>query len=150
MKVILKSTTIVALLMFHCAARTEDVDLFVGNPVASNGLTNVLFIVDNTANWTQAFNNEIAALSSTFASLPENPDGTARFNIGLMLSAETGSSDSNVSGGYVRAAIRPMTAANKRKYAAMIAALDVGKDKGNGGASSVVMAEASATFTPPA
>jgi type IV pilus assembly protein PilY1 len=145
--ILLKSTTLLALMSLHCSVRAEDIDLFVGNPVASNGLPNVLFIVDNTANWTQAFNNEIGALSSTFASLPENEDGTARFNIGLMLSAETGSSDSNVSGGYIRAAIRPMTAANKQKYSAMIAALDVGKDKGNGGASSVVMAEAYRYFS---
>jgi type IV pilus assembly protein PilY1 len=144
---IFKRTALLALMTFHGSLHAEDVDLFVGNPVASNGLPNVLFIVDNTANWTQAFNNEIAALSSTFASLPENEDGTARFNIGLMLSAETSSSDSNVSGGYIRAAIRPMTAENKRKYAAMIAALDVGKDKGNGGASSVVMAEAYRYFS---
>lgn len=144
---ILKSALILALTGWHCCPRAEDVDLFVGNPVASNGLPNVLFILDNTANWTQAFSNEIAALSSTFAALPENEDGTPRFNIGLMLSAETSSSDSNVSGGYVRAAIRPMTAVNKRKYAAMIAALDVGKDKGNGGASSLVMAEAYRYFS---
>lgn len=144
---ILKSAAILALLTVHCSLQAEDVDLFVGNQAASNGLPNVLFIVDNTANWTQAFTNEIAALSSTFAALPENPDGTARFNIGLMLSAETGSSDSNVSGGYVRAAIRPMTAANKQKYAAMISALDVGKDKGNGGASSLTMAEAYRYFS---
>ena len=108
-----KSTALLATMTLHASLRAEDIDLFVGNPVASNGLPNVLFIVDNTANWTQAFNNEIAALSSTFASLPENEDGTARFNIGLMLSAETGSGNNNVSGGYIRAAIRPMTAANK-------------------------------------
>lgn len=139
---VLKSVLIAALFLCHNALRAEDVDLFVGNQVDANGLPNVLFILDNTANWSQAFSNEIAALSATFESLPENPDGTARFNIGLMLAAETSSSDSNVSGGYVRAAIRPMTNTNKRKYAAMIAALDVGKDKGNSGASSVVMAEA--------
>jgi type IV pilus assembly protein PilY1 len=138
----IKRGLICALALCHCSARAEDVDLFVGNPVDANGLPNVLFILDNTANWTQAFTNEIAALSSTFAALPENDDGTARFNIGLMLSAETGSSDSNVSGGYIRAAIRPMNTANKTKYAAMISALDVGRDKGNGGASSLVMAEA--------
>jgi type IV pilus assembly protein PilY1 len=144
---LLKSALILTLTTCHCTLRAEDVDLFVGNPADSNGLPNVLFILDNTADWTQAFDNEIAALSSTFAALPENEDGTPRFNIGLMLSAETGSSDSNVSGGYIRAAIRPMTAENKRRYAAMLAALDVGKDKGNGGVSSLTMAEAYRYFS---
>lgn len=144
---IFKSALLLALTVCHGSLHAEDVDLFVGNPAESNGLPNVLFILDNTANWTQAFENEIAALSSTFAALPENEDGTARFNIGLMLSAETGSSDSNISGGYIRAAIRPMTAANKQRYAAMIAALDVGKDKGNGGVSSLAMAEAYRYFS---
>jgi type IV pilus assembly protein PilY1 len=59
-----------------------------------------------------------------------------------MFAAETGSLDNNVAGGYVRAAMRPMTDDNKALYSAMLAALDVGKDKGNGGQSSLVMAEA--------
>jgi len=143
----IKSILVSALALYHCSPRAEDVDLFVGNPADSNGLPNVLFIVDNTANWTQAFTNEIAALSSTFEALPVNDDQTARFNIGVMLSAETSSSDSNVSGGYVRAAIRPMTTANKSMYRDMIRALDVGRDKGNGGASSLVMAEAYRYFS---
>ncbi|HEY0680792.1 MAG TPA: PilC/PilY family type IV pilus protein [Steroidobacter sp.] len=139
---ITKILSIAALTMYHCAPQAEDIDLFVGNPADSNGLPNVLFILDNTANWSAAFQSEVAALANTFAALPENPDGTARFNIGLMFAAETGSGNNSVSGGYMRAAIRPMTADNKRKYSAMIAALDVGTDKGNAGASSLVMAEA--------
>lgn len=144
---IVKSVLVAALAFSHCSLRAEDIDLFVGSPADSNDVPNVLFIIDNTANWTQAFTNEMGALSATFAALPENADGTARFNVGIMFSAETSSSDSNVSGGYMRAAIRPMTAVNKSKYAAMIAALDVGKDKGNGGASSLVMAEAYRYFS---
>jgi len=135
-----------ALLMCHCVARAEDIDLFVGSP-ASSQLPNVLFIVDNTANWTQAFTNEISALTNTFNNLPVNSDGSAKYNVGVMFAAETGNPNNSTAGGYVRAAIRPMTAANKAKYAAMFAALDVGKDKGNGGQASLVMAEAYRYFS---
>jgi type IV pilus assembly protein PilY1 len=135
-----------ALLMCHCAARAEDIDLFVNRP-ASSQLPNVLFIVDNTANWSQAFTNEIAALVGTFNNLLVNSDGSAIYNVGVMFSAETGNPNNNVAGGYVRAAIRPMTAANKAKYAAMFAALDKNADKGNGGQSSLVMAEAYRYFS---
>ncbi len=135
-----------ALLMCHCAARAEDIDLFVNSP-ASSQLPNVLFIVDNTANWTQAFTNEISALANTFNGLPVNADGTAKFNVGVMFADETGNPNNSTKGGYVRAAIRPMTTANKAKYKAMILALDVGKDKGNAGAASLVMAEAYRYFS---
>jgi type IV pilus assembly protein PilY1 len=144
---IIKTAVIASLAIGHCAVHAEDVDLFVGNQPGATDRPNVLFIIDNTANWTAAFNNEKAALAATFLAIPVNADGTARFNVGVMLSAETSSSDSNISGGYVRAAMRPMTTANKILYSNMIAALDVGKDKGNGGASSLVMAEAYRYFS---
>ncbi len=137
-----RTLLLAGLLACHTAARAEDIDLFVASPPGANERPNVLFIIDNTANWNQAFVNEQAALAATFLAIPVNEDETARFNVGVMFAAETSSSDSNISGGYVRAAFRPMTAANKTLYSNMIAALDVGKDKGNGGASSLVMAEA--------
>jgi len=124
------------------ASRAEDIDLFIGAQASTNGLPNVLFIVDNTANWNQAFTNEMAALANTFNNLPLNADGSAKFNIGIMLSTETGNPNSNVSGGYVRAAVRPMTAANRTKYAALITSLDKLSDKGNGGYSALNMTEA--------
>lgn len=135
-----------ALMLSHGGLHAEDIDLFVGSPADTNDLPNVLFIVDNTANWTQAFTNETAALASVFEQL-EDENGGARFNVGVIFSAETGSSDSNISGGYVRAALRPMNPANKLKYAAMIRALDVGKDKGNAGVAALTMAEAYRYFT---
>ncbi len=142
-----RSLAAAALVLCHGSLRAEDIDLFAGSPAGANDLPNVLFIIDNTANWTAAFSNEVAALQATFDNLPANADQSAKFNIGIMFAAETSNSDSNTSGGYVRAAIRPMTSDNKAKYAAMLAALDVGKDKGNGGAASLVMAEAYRYFS---
>ena len=147
MKLPIKRALAIIAMLCQSSLHAEDIDLFSGSPTGTNNLPNVLFIIDNTANWTQAFTNEIAALKAVFANLPANPDGSAKFNVGVMLAAETSSTDSNLSGGYVRAAMRPMTVANRALYAAMIGALDVGKDKGNGGASSLVMAEAYRYFS---
>lgn len=118
-------------------APAEDIDLFIGAQSSSGGQPQVLFIIDNTANWTQAFKNEMGALTELFHDLPAD-----KIQVGVMLAAETSSSDSNVQGGYVRAAIRPMSQDVKDKYAAMFDYMDVGADKGNSGQSSLVMAEA--------
>jgi type IV pilus assembly protein PilY1 len=123
-------------------AFAEDIDLFVDSPTNTTDLPNVLFIVDNTANWNTAFTNEMAALANTLRDLP-----TGRFNIGIMLSTETGQSNNNISGGYVRAAIRPMTPANKAAYQSLVLSFDKLADKGNGGASGVTMAEAYRYFS---
>jgi type IV pilus assembly protein PilY1 len=135
------------LLLFASFSRAEDIDLFLGTPSTAADVPNVLFIVDNTANWNQAFQNEMTALAHTFANLPENADGSPKFNIGIMLATETGAPNSNVSGAYLRAAIRPMNAANKARYAALILSLDKLADKGNGGYSALNMAEAYRYFT---
>ncbi|WP_420475718.1 pilus assembly protein [Noviherbaspirillum sp. ST9] len=132
-----------ALLGFHLSVPAEDIDLFVGaSSTSTSEVPNVLFIVDNTANWNLAFENEISALATTLANLPAN-----KFRIGMMLAAETGGVNNNTDGGYVRAAIRLMDSANKTKYQALVNSLDKLKDKGNGGASSLVMAEAYRYFS---
>lgn len=124
-------------LLIQIPGHTEDIDLFVGVPPSTTDIPNVLIVVDNTANWNSAFTNEIAALVSVFNSLPAD-----KFKVGIMLASETGGGNSNVDGGYVRAAIRLMDAGNKAKYAAMINGFDVGNDKGNGGKQAKVFAEA--------
>lgn len=126
-----------ALLAFSMVAAAEDIDLFMNPTPDTVPKPNVLFIVDNTANWEQAFTNEMAALAETFAALP---DGA--FRIGIMFAAETGKEDNNVAGGYVRAALRLMDSGNKTVYGNLIKSLDKGDDKGNGGQASLVMAEA--------
>jgi type IV pilus assembly protein PilY1 len=122
-------------------ARAEDIDVFSGTP--GSGLPNVLFIVDNTANWNQAFTNEMAALYNTLTN-PKmvNDDGSAKFNIGIMLATETGNPNNAVSGGYIRAAMRPLTSATATLYATMVNNFDKLGDKGNGGYSALQLAEA--------
>ncbi len=118
-------------------ALAEDIDLFLGVSATATSAPNVLLMVDNTANWNTPFVAEKAALVNTFNGLTTNT-----FNVGVMMFTETSGADSGNDGGYVRAAIRPMTAANKTRYANMINALDVGNDKSNGGKIGKAMEEA--------
>jgi type IV pilus assembly protein PilY1 len=135
------------LVMLCGSVHAEDIDLFIGAPSSASDLPGVLFIIDNTANWNQPFSNEMAALANTLRNLPVNADGSAKFNVGVMLATETGSPNNNIKGGYVRAAMRSMTATNRTLYADLILSLDKLTDKGDGGYSALTMAEAYYYFT---
>jgi type IV pilus assembly protein PilY1 len=132
----------------HGSAWAEDIDLFVQPAGGATGIPNVLIVLDNTANWSQNVDgqaiivNEIGALVSTLSNIPLNDDGTPLMRVGLMLYTETGSPNNNVKGGYVRAAIRDMTAANKTLYGAMFSGLNKNTDKSDGGKAGLAMAEA--------
>ncbi|GAB3280987.1 hypothetical protein GCM10027297_19470 [Parahaliea aestuarii] len=98
----------------------EDIDLFLGNPAEeSDNLPNVLILLDNTANWNTAFNNEKAALVTTFNGLPLD-----KFNVGLMTFGDPAV-------GQIRAAIRPMNATNRPLYSALVGSLDQSGDRAN-------------------
>jgi type IV pilus assembly protein PilY1 len=92
----------------------EDIDLFVGNGPTTTQNPNVLFILDNTSNWSAANQNwpgtvkqgqsELRALKKVIGTLND------KVNVGLMMVTE-GSVLNNKGGGYVRYHIRPMTTA---------------------------------------
>jgi type IV pilus assembly protein PilY1 len=134
-----------ALIVMTCSSFSlaEDIDLFIGNPsVGEASASNVLLVVDNTANWgsgnnPQPFTNLMSALRNVIAALPED-----KFRVGIMFYNETGSPNNNVSGGYVRAALRLMTAENKAAYVNLVSSIHNNDDKGNGAIGSLVMAEA--------
>lgn len=115
---------------------TEDIDLFVGSSAGTSDNPNVLFVVDNTANWTPQFSWEKQALETVFNGLSDS------VNVGLMFYSETGAPNTNTDGGYVRYAVRQMTAANKATLGGIIAGLDVNADKSNSGKASLIMDEA--------
>jgi type IV pilus assembly protein PilY1 len=115
----------------------EDIELFVGVPPNTTETPNVLIIMDNTANWNNAFDNEKAALVSVFNGMPVN-----KFRVGLMMFTETGGGNSGDDGAYVRAAARLITSSNKATYAAQINSLDKTGDKSNGGKVAKAMMEA--------
>lgn len=126
----------ILLLVFHLPLMAEDIDLFTGYLPTEKAVPNVLIIIDNTANWNQQMELEFKALASTIENLPPNS-----FRIGFMTSAETGNPNNNITGGYIRAAIRLMDTTNQTLYGNLARSFD-GDDKGNGGEASLAMAEA--------
>ncbi|MDO8906344.1 pilus assembly protein [Hydrogenophaga sp.] len=117
------------------AQYTSDIDIYSAS--GSGEAPNVLFVLDNTANWSQAFEYEIAALIDAFNALPVN-----RFRVGFMLFTETGGDNNNTAGGYVRSAIRPLDADYRNKLGAMLSGLDRLGDRSSGGKAGITMAEA--------
>lgn len=132
-----------ALVSAQLTAAAADLDLFSSGPGGNAAdLPNVLFVIDNTANWNPAFSNEMAALRNTLRNMPAD-----KFNVGIMLGTEAGGNNGGPQGGYVRAAIRPMNAANKARYVALIDSFDKYVDKGSAGTSALQLAEAWAYFS---
>lgn len=116
----------------------EDIDIFAGVTSSDpKDVPNVLIILDNTANWNNAFVNEINALAAVLADMP-----TGEIRVGLMMFSETGSGNGNPAGGYVRAAVRLMDASNKLIYQNLVNSLHKLNDKSDGGKLGLTMAEA--------
>ena len=137
----MKRRLIATLLAAHVAAHmpvlAEDIDLFAGAPPDREDVSNVLIILDNTANWDAAFGNEMTALSAALGALPAD-----RLRVGLMMFNEGGGASPSVAGGYVRAAIRLMDSGNQARYVALIDSLDKNTDKSAHGSLGKTMAEA--------
>src|SRR6266699_7195010 len=116
----------------------EDIDIFLANPSFTAQRPNVLFMVDNTANWNQAFANEKSALVTVVKSVSTD------FNLGLMLFNESGQPNNH--GAYVRFGIRPMDGAkfgvNQPALMNIINNFDQLGDKGNNNEVSEMIYEA--------
>lgn len=120
-----------AALVFSAPVVAEDIDIFNGTPAVSGIAPNVLIILDNSANWSSAFDGgtkfsaEMATLKNVVGNLNTN------VNVGLMTFAETGPGTSNPKTAYVRYAVRNMTADNKSALQSMFSALNINNDKSN-------------------
>lgn len=114
----------------------DDTDIFLANPQIAATRPNILFFVDNTANWNTAFSIEKQALINTAQNLI-----TDAFNVGMSMFVETGSPNDNIDGGYIRYGVRQMTPTNKAAFIAMLNALDQLGDKGNNATYSLAMDE---------
>src|SRR5205085_11618195 len=82
---------------------------------------------------------EKCALYNAIDALPTKADGSARFNVALMLFNE---SPAQNSGGYPRKQFLPLTADNKALLKSTIASITIGGDKGNNAAFSKALYEA--------
>lgn len=144
---------LLALALTAGSPRAEDIDIYAGVP-ADADRPNVLIVLDNSANWSAAIGKsctlvddptyvpssqesgakmaiEKCALYNLFHSLPTRADGSALFNVGLMLFNESPAANS---GGYPRRALTPVTAANKAALKKMVRDLDALADKSNNAA----------------
>lgn len=126
----------------------DDTDLFLANPAYTSARPNVLFMVDNSANWSSK-SGTVTKYQAVQAALRAAVTNifTSGFHVGLGLFTETGSPNTNIDGAYIRYAIRQMTGdatdltSNKGLLLAVINDLDENNDKGNGAKYSVASAE---------
>ena len=106
-------------------ARADDIDIFLGAQTSSVNTPNIIFVLDNSTNWSAANQlwpdlptqgqAEVAAISTEIGAI----SSSAPANVGLaMLTSYSGSSAGGatpgVGGGYVRFAVRDMTQATNR------------------------------------
>lgn len=133
---LVKMALVASLMCVHIGAPAEDIDLFV-REIPETQKPNVLIVLDNTANWNQAFSNEMSALVSALDKLPDD-----KFNVGLMLFTESGGENGSPGGAYVRAAVRRMNSETKEIYMDLFESLDKLKDKGDSATFGLAMAEA--------
>jgi len=103
-------------------ARADDIDIFMGASAGSADAPNIIFLIDNSPNWSRNSNHwpdnggnqgqaELAAISSTLATLNPAKNPT---NIGLAMLTEyagttSGGATPGVGGGYIRFGVRDMT-----------------------------------------
>ena len=130
---LIAATTVACLTAVPMRCGAEDIDIFVGG-TGGVGDPNVLIILDNSSNWSAANQNwpedgdppvdcgndcnkqgyyELKALRKVVDSLPKDEDGRIGINLGLML---FNNSNATRDGGYVRYAVRSMTAANLENF----------------------------------
>src|SRR4051794_30907587 len=129
----------------------DDTDLFMQNPAISPVAPNILIIIDNTANWSSAFNAEKTALVQVVGALSQN------VNVGLMLYPLTGASAvesgyGNIDGGYPLYGMRAVGPANatsqnnRTVLNTIVNGFDGNTEKSNNTALSVAMYDAYAYF----
>jgi len=119
------------------SVRADDIDIYSGGGLVTGNKPNVVFLVDNTANWNTIFSDEKAALVSTVDGLPADA-----FRMGLLLFTETGGDNNNVDGAYIRYHVRDMDATNKANLSGIVNNLDILADKSNSGKLGKTMYEA--------
>lgn len=91
---------------FGGSTRAEDIDIFAGTTTINTNLPNVIFVLDNTSNWSSNSQQwpEAVAMGQSEAKaiwdVVSNPDLAGKINVGLMTFV-SGQGDANVNGGQV-------------------------------------------------
>jgi type IV pilus assembly protein PilY1 len=112
--------------MVPTGVRADDIDIFLGSSAGSADTPNIIFLIDNSPNWSRASQKwpdnggnqgqaELTAVSSTLSRI----NSTRPANVGLaMLTAYSGTGAGGATpgtgGGYIRFGVRDMTNATNR------------------------------------
>ncbi len=109
-------TSLIPALLIACLpVHAEDIDIFVGGTGAATSKPNLLFVLDNTANWSRNDQHwlpqgttqgqaEVRAIRNVLTNL------TGKVNVGVMMYA---TNEPNVNSGYVRHALQFLDASNQ-------------------------------------
>src|SRR5882724_9240829 len=119
-------TLILSAFVVPTGARADDIDIFMGTSGGSSDAPNVIFLIDNSPNWSRNSQHwpdnggnqgaaELAAVSSTLNRI----NSTRPANVGLaMLTAYSGTAANGATpgtgGGYIRFGVRDMTNSTNR------------------------------------
>lgn len=114
----------------------EDIDIFLANPAVTAQRPNVLLMLDNTANWNQAFVNEKSALVTVVTGL------TSEFNVGLMFFNRSAGGEAEPHGAFVKFGVRQMLKTNQDALSNLVNNLDPNGDQGNANVISEMINEA--------
>ncbi|MBV1883161.1 MAG: hypothetical protein KUG82_16095 [Pseudomonadales bacterium] len=114
---------------FMSSAWAEDIDIFESS-IATTPNSNILIIIDNTANWSASISGQtkFAAEMTALDTIVNGLDATV--SVGLMMLTKQGSNN----GGYLRKAILPMNPANRNSLSNVITSLNINSDKTAGSA----------------
>ena len=125
------------------AVLADDTDIFMSSPSGMRSASNVLIVLDNSANWSAnfpggtKFSAEMATLSTVIGNLDE------KVNVGLMMMDETGSgTTAPTTGSYVRFGVRNMNAGNRSSLRNLVLNMGINADKTNNASWGFAMFEA--------
>ncbi|WP_296696389.1 hypothetical protein, partial [Thiocapsa sp. UBA6158] len=103
-------------LLTSLASHAEDIDIFVGGTGTETGLPTILFVLDNTTNWSaqdQQWENGITQGQAEVRAIRNALSGlTDKVNVGLIMYA-TQPQQSTTDSGYVRHAVKLLNSGNQ-------------------------------------
>lgn len=107
------------LLLYAASVTAEDIDIFVGGSTGDVDRPNIIFVLDNTANWSRQSQHwpgglaqgqsEVRAIKTVLEDL------TDKVNVGFMMFTTQGNANQN--GGYVRHHLQQLTDSSKTTLA---------------------------------
>jgi type IV pilus assembly protein PilY1 len=111
--------SLLAACFFSALVHAEDIDIFTGTTEVDTSLPNVIFVLDNTSNWSRASQkwpggivqgqSEVRAIKLALA------DKTNKLNVGIM-EYVTGGSSATTDAGYTRFKLQKLTPTNQTAF----------------------------------